>query len=110
MANRNTLHKDRLGKFIAYLDAQGIAHRPGKGTWQVLQVMTKHAGWQCIHSRMNMPEHYTIQDQLYPLVREFINYSRIDETLGEIVEREVTLDQLNFKLDLILEHLHIRAQ
>lgn len=73
MANRNTLHITKLDAFKGFLDSQGIGYRPGKGSYQVLQVMTPEHGFQCIFSRHDMPEHYTIQDKLYPLVRKFLN-------------------------------------
>jgi len=56
MANRNTLHINKLEAFKKYLDSQGIAYRPGKGIWQILQVMTPKHDWQCIYERMDMPE------------------------------------------------------
>ena len=78
MANRNTLHINKLGAFKKYCDSQGIAYRSGKGDWQKLQVLTKKHGWQCIYERMDMPEHYTIQDKLYPIVRKFLNDKRTE--------------------------------
>ena len=72
MANRCTLHKNKLADFKEYLDNNGTAYRPGKGIWQVLQVLTPNAGWQCIYERMDMPEHYTVQDRLMPIVFSFL--------------------------------------
>ena len=72
MANRNTLHINKLEEFKEFLSLNNIAYRPGKGLWQALQIMTRKHGWQCIYTRMDMPEHYTIQDKLYPLVRRFL--------------------------------------
>lgn len=77
MANRDTLHINKLDDFKKYLDSQGIAYRPGKGAYQVLQVQTSKHGWQCIFKRHNMPEHYSINDKLYPLVRQFLNANKI---------------------------------
>lgn len=77
MANRNTLHINKLDAFKEFLNSEGIACRPGKGVWQVLQVLTPKHGWQCIFSRADMPEHYTIQDKLYPLVRQFLDNNKI---------------------------------
>lgn len=71
MANRHTLHKTKLEAFKAWLDMQGIGYRPGKGDWQVLQVLT-NKGWQVIFSRLDMPEHFTVGDDLMPLVRRFL--------------------------------------
>jgi hypothetical protein len=72
MANRNCLHKNKLDDFKEFLDDNATAYRPGKGTWQELQVLTPNDGWQCIYSRMDMPEHYTVQDKLMPLVWAFL--------------------------------------
>ena len=73
MANRGALHINKIDAFKEYLDSQGIAYRPGKGNWQVLQVLTPEHGWQCVFSRADMPEHYTIQDKLYPVFKAFLN-------------------------------------
>ena len=51
---------------------EGIAHRPGKGAWQVLQVQTFSHGWQVVFSRADMPEHYTVNEKLMPTVRKFL--------------------------------------
>lgn len=73
MANRTTLHVSRLEAFKRWLEQQGIAYRPGKGDFQMLQVLTEEHGWQCVFRRLDMPEHYTVQDKLMPLVRRFTN-------------------------------------
>jgi len=78
MANRNTLHINKLEAFKKYLDSQGIAYRPGKGIWQILQVMTLKHDWQCIYERMDMPEHYTVQDRLFQTVRAFLKANKED--------------------------------
>ena len=72
MANRCTLHKNKLEDFKAFLDKNVTAYRPGKGTWQVLQVLTPDSGWQCIYERADMPEHFTVQDKLMPIVWAFL--------------------------------------
>ena len=76
MAIMNLLHINKLDAFKRYLDSKDIPYRPGKGGWQVLQVMTRKYGWQCIFRRADMPEHYTIQEKLYPIVRQFLNAER----------------------------------
>lgn len=73
MANRGVLHKNKLDEFKAFLDMHGLSYRQGKGEYQVLQVLTEKHGWQVIYSRHDMPEHYTVSDKLYPMVRDFIN-------------------------------------
>lgn len=70
--SRCLLHVTRLEAFKGWLDAEGIAHRPGKGTWQELQVQVLgRGGWSSVYSRADMPEHYTIDPALEPLVRRF---------------------------------------
>ena len=75
MANRNTLHINKFEGFKHYLYENDIPYRKGKGDYQVLQVMTEKHGFQCIYRRADMPEHFTVQDKLYPLVRKFLNES-----------------------------------
>jgi hypothetical protein len=66
-----------LDSFKEWLNGEGIAHRPGKGQYQALQVLTPNHGWQCIHSRLDMPEHYTVQDKLMQLVRSFLADAKV---------------------------------
>jgi hypothetical protein len=79
MANRNSLHIDKLELFKTWLSENDIKFRPGKGDFQVLQVETVKNGYQCIYSRFDMPEHYTVQDKLMPLVKRFIKETRTNE-------------------------------
>jgi hypothetical protein len=72
MANRCMLHISKLDAFKAYLNDQEIAHRPGKGEYQVLQVLTELFGWKCIYRKLEMPEHYSLDDKLVPLVYRFL--------------------------------------
>jgi len=72
MANRCLLHVNKLDAFKYFLEAKGLAYRPGKGEWQRLQILTEDHGWQCVYIRKDIPEHYSIQDNLVPLVREFL--------------------------------------
>jgi len=69
---RCTLHITKLENFKEWLNETGRAHRPGKGDYQVLQVMTDDKGWQCIFSRHDMPEHFTVQDALMPVVWKYL--------------------------------------
>ena len=71
----NLLHKSKLDAFIAYLDANNIGHRPGKGDYQVLQVLTAK-GWQVVFRKSDMPEHFTVNKALVPTVRRFIGESK----------------------------------
>jgi len=76
MINRNTLHKDNLTAFKAWLDKKGIPHRSGKGPWQKLQVLHKKYGWQCIFIRKDMPEYFSVQEKLMGIVEEFLKERR----------------------------------
>lgn len=73
---RCLLHKTKLEAFKAWLDEQSIPHRPGKGPWQELQVLTEKYGWQVVFSRAEMPEHLSMNEKLTPLVRQFIEETR----------------------------------
>lgn len=69
--SRCLLHKTKLESLKCWLDAQQIAHRAGKGDFEVLQI--KHGtGWAAIYDRHSAPEHYTSDKRLDALVRRFI--------------------------------------
>ena len=72
MANRCTLHKSKVEAFKAWLTEHDIPHRPGKGAYELLQVLDKGA-WHKLYVRDRMPEQVTVQDRLMPLVRLFLN-------------------------------------
>jgi hypothetical protein len=63
------LTKDTLEEFKAWLDSKGIAHRPGKGEWQVLQVYVEDHGFQVLFT--NKRGEYTANDKLYNTIWEF---------------------------------------
>lgn len=73
---RCLLHKSKLAGFKSWLTLKQIPCRPGKGAWQILQVQTKHHGWQAVFERIQMPEHVTVNEKLIPLVRAFIRESK----------------------------------
>ena len=73
--SRNLLHKTKLPSLCNWLKLQGIDHRPGRGDYQVLQVLGVVRGghaWMCIFDRHDAPEHYTVDHRLEPTVRRFI--------------------------------------
>ena len=71
--SRNLLHKSTLPEFVAWLDAQGIPHRPRRGVgFEVLQVQVTPPQWFCVFDRLDAPEHYTVDYRLEPTVRRFI--------------------------------------
>lgn len=78
MAARNILHKNKLQDFIQWLDKNNIEHRPGKGTWEVLQVRSKcKTKWNAIYARGDtnpemMADHLSVTKHLIPLVTRFL--------------------------------------
>jgi len=74
--SKNLLHKTKLEQFKAWLDANHIEHRPGRGDFQVLQVKTKNGHWQCVFDRVYMPEHFTVAWPLESIVHRFIKDSK----------------------------------
>lgn len=73
MAQRALLHKDKVDDFTGWCEENGVATRPGKGDWELLQVNFPAGQWNKIYARANMPEHTTVQEALAPLVRAFID-------------------------------------
>ena len=71
MAERPALNKKLLEDFMRFLDRRLIAYRPGKGTYQVLQVRL-YRGWGAIYENGHCPEHYTLTQNLVPLVEAFM--------------------------------------
>jgi hypothetical protein len=69
--SRNLLHILKFDEFVAWLDANSIAHRPGKGDYQKLQVQTPDNGWQVIFIRLDMKEHFSTNVKLDKLIRDF---------------------------------------
>ena len=74
--SRNLLHKSKLPAFVAWLDARGIAHRPPRGDYEVLQVQDEAPDWYCVFDRHVAPEHYTVDRRLEGTVRRFIREGR----------------------------------
>lgn len=74
--SRNTLHLSHLEPFKQYLVENFIAFRPGRGDYQVLQVQLADGQWAGIYSRGKMPEHYTSDKRLDPLIEKFIEYKK----------------------------------
>jgi hypothetical protein len=81
MMSKCLLHKSKLEDFKRWMDEHHIEHRPGKGSFQVLQVKIRNKRknvieWQCVFDRLEAPEHYTVAWPLEGTVRKFINDSR----------------------------------
>ena len=73
--SKNLLHKTKLEQFKAWLDANHIEHRPGRGDWQLLQVKVGKT-WQTVFERAWMPEHVTVPWPLESIVHKFIKSTR----------------------------------
>ncbi|MEL5392843.1 hypothetical protein [Serratia nevei] len=72
MARRNLLHKSKLQGFKEWLTDNGVEWRDGKGGYQVIQIRTIR-GWSAIYdSDKERREHYTVQDDIKPLVSKFV--------------------------------------
>ena len=70
--SRSLLHISKLEDFKVFLSAHGIKHRPGRGTYQVLQVCKDGSHWNCVYRREKMPEHFTTDRHLDKLVLKFV--------------------------------------
>ena len=82
MARRNLLHKQDLDLFCTYLNQAGYQYRPGKGTYEVIQVQCNSPDvgdyYVPIYDR-NGGDHFTIQDSMVYLVRGFLRWKRKNE-------------------------------
>ena len=70
--SRCLLHITKLDAFLAWLDKENIQNREGKGDYQVRQICKDGKHWNNIYSRLDMPEHYTVDRHLESLVHKFI--------------------------------------
>jgi len=74
---RCTLHKTHLEPFQYWLrEIMQIPYRNGKGPYQVMQVLTEKDGWQVVFSKDEMPEHFSCNEKLMPLVNAFYQYKK----------------------------------
>jgi len=67
------LKKCHLELFKAWLDKEGVAYRPGKGEYQVLQVFTPTDGFQVLFIKKGYEEYYTHNEKLQPTITRFYN-------------------------------------
>ena len=74
---RCTLHKTHLEPLQYWLrEVKQIPYRNGKGDYQVMQVLTVGHGWQVIFRKAEMPEHFSVNEKLMPLIDEFYRYRK----------------------------------
>ena len=78
--NRHLLHKNKVEDFKAWLDTQSISHRPGRGDYEILQVLRADGQWFKLYARLKMPEHVTVQEPLVALVRRYVEGKDMPET------------------------------
>ena len=70
------MHISHLEDFKEFLrEVEQIPYRDGKGNFQVLQVLTE-SGWGVIFKKASMPEHYSINSNLSPLIERFYLYRK----------------------------------
>lgn len=74
--SRSLLHATKLDLFKAWLDIEGIEHRPGRGEYEVLQIKQNGKDWYCIFKRDGVLTHYTNDRRLDTLVERFISKYR----------------------------------
>ncbi|MCA9013447.1 MAG: hypothetical protein KDB01_27040 [Planctomycetaceae bacterium] len=70
MATRGMLHKNKLKDFISWLDSEGIAHREGKGVYEVFQIKTR-VGWKAVFLR-HRSDHVTLPYAVVPIVKKYM--------------------------------------
>lgn len=74
---RCTLHISHFEAFKDWLrEIEQIPYRDGKGAFQVIQVLTPSSGWQVVFRKADMPEHFTVNEKLMPIVNKFYLYRK----------------------------------
>lgn len=81
---RNLLAIHKLDAFTAWLDKQGIEHRPTDAAYQVLQVrVVGDPRWHPIYKKDAATVHLSVPGALVSLVRKFVHEGkyagRVDE-------------------------------
>ncbi len=71
MANRNTLHFNKLPKFQAFLEKEGYEILPTKDTYEVLRARGEK-GTVVIYKRDRAKVHCSVMDKDMWLVRKFL--------------------------------------
>jgi hypothetical protein len=79
--SRNLLHKNRLDEFLEWCTKKDIINCKINSNsideYRVAGIKVKNKDdWRFIYKRLVMPEHYTIDWRLEPLVRNFIKETR----------------------------------
>ena len=71
MANRHTLHKNKLTAFKDWLISDGWEIKDTKGFYEVLRAK-KGKRVLIVYERFDMKEHYSLADRDCPIVRQFL--------------------------------------
>lgn len=75
MANRHTLHINKLAKFQAFLEKENYELLPTKGTYEVLRARGER-GTIVIYKRDQAKEHCSVMDKDVWIVRKFLREER----------------------------------
>lgn len=81
MANRNTLHVNKLNDFRDWLEADGWDIYPCKGYFEVLRAV-KGARVLIVYKRLGDIEHYTVTDKYVGVVKAFLRDRKARTTDG----------------------------
>ena len=73
--SRNLLHKSKIERFQIWLATMKIEFRSVDIDYQVMQIKWKNQ-WMSVFYRDHMPEHYSVDRRLDPLVKMFIDSRR----------------------------------
>ena len=77
MANRNTLHRNKLAEFVGFLISRGYVEQPAKSVWEAVRMVNGEllgsARTVIIYERIKGgKQHLTVQDKDFKLLREFL--------------------------------------
>jgi hypothetical protein len=73
MADRCTLAIHKLDDFKAWLDRNGVEHRPTNAAYQVLQIrLPGDPRWHALFKRLDATVHLSVPEPLRHLVRRFV--------------------------------------
>lgn len=76
MAHRYLLHKTQVDEFALWLEGINVeVDRKPRGNYQILGFNFGNR-WHYLYSRNHMPEHVTVPEPAYGLVRRFIHARR----------------------------------
>lgn len=89
--SRNMLHVSKLAEFKAWLDLNGIEHRPTTADYQVLQVKQGNQ-WIAIYAREGK-QHLSVDKRLDKLVAQYIERRDVAEAVQVMAEVERETNQ-----------------